>query len=560
MDRFRIISRLGAGGFGEAFRAWDSDHGVPVVLKRPLKKHLQRPDVLARFDREINRLSELTHPHIVPIIAHGHDSNGLPYMAMRFLPAGSLADRKKPHPFSFLHRWLPSVAAALDHVHAHGIVHRDVKPANIFFDTESRAYLGDFGIAKVIDEDLAQESEHSLTSTGGEIGTYPYMGPEFFHRPRVLSGAYDQYALAVSVYEMICGRRPFSGDSGQLVVAHVTQSPPDVRRFSSDAPANLCGAIMRALAKNPSDRFGTCAEFAKAALQDIGVVSRDESVRRFLCPGCHKLVKVPTELSGRSCRCPDCSAGLRVSEKLDALWLRKEDPSSLDGRSRSAREFPADGQPGLSPPEQAALESWLNAQAEPSGGHGTADDGPLENLSRGPEASAALTNEGDISAAYRIYQQALQAPAEQELLVPAGNTVPSAQNPAPAAASFARFRWSALPPFVKIAASLALLVAVVAASRQLFIRRATPPAVTSPGAQESLRPTVARSREPLTSAAAMELINAQEGPLLLANETTLSDEAAAVLATYSDDLHLPGLASITLRAAKALASHDGWLG
>lgn len=380
MDRFRIISRLGAGGFGEAFRAWDSDHGVPVVLKRPLKKHLQRPDVLARFDREINRLLELTHPHIVPIIAHGHDSNGLPYLAMRFLPAGSLADRKKPHPFSFLHRWLPSVAAALDHVHARGIVHRDVKPANIFFDTESQAYLGDFGIAKVIDEDLAQESEHSLTSTGGEIGTYPYMGPEFFHKPRVLSGAYDQYALAVSVYEMICGRRPFSGDSGQLVVAHVTQTPPDVRRFSPDAPASLCGAIMQALSKKPSERFGTCADFAEAALQDVGAVAVDESTRRFLCPGCQKLVKVPMELGGRHGRCADCGAQLRISEKLDALWLKQEDPSSIGAHPSQSRSSVA----GRSPPNT----NPSNAEYE------TADDGPQhhEGVSSQREANSSQTH------------------------------------------------------------------------------------------------------------------------------------------------------------------------
>jgi serine/threonine protein kinase len=341
MERFRIISKLGAGGFGEAFRAWDREQGVPVVLKRPLPKHLQRPDVLERFDREITRLRELAHPSIVPIVDHGHDAAGLPYLAMRFLPAGSLADRKKPHPISFLHRWLPSVAAALDFVHARGVVHRDVKPANIFFDTESHAYLGDFGIAKVIDADLAEESEHSLTSTGGEIGTYPYMGPEFFQKSRVLSGAYDQYALAVSVYEMICGRRPFSGDSGQLIVAHVTQVPPDVRQFRPEAPTTLCDALTRALSKQPLERFHTCADFAETALQDVSTIAADDSLKRFLCPGCHKLVKVPLGLGGRHGRCTDCGAHLRISEKLDALWLKQEDPSSTDDQPAFRRSLKA---------------------------------------------------------------------------------------------------------------------------------------------------------------------------------------------------------------------------
>ena len=338
MDRFRIISKLGAGGFGEAFRAWDRENGVPVVLKRPLAKHLQRPDVLARFDREITRLLELSHPSIVPIIHHGRDAAGLPYLAMRFLPAGSLADRKKPHPISFLHRWLPSVATALDYVHARGVVHRDVKPANIFFDTESHAYLGDFGIAKIIDDELAEESEHSLTSTGGEIGTYPYMGPEFFRKPRVLSGAYDQYALAVTVYEMICGRRPFSGDSGQLIVAHVTQAPPDIRGLQADVPESLCNAVYRALAKRPDDRFPTCSSFAQAVLRDVPLAQVVDSHQRFLCPSCHKLVRVPVDLSGRTCRCPDCNVLLRVSPNSDALWRREEDPT--DKRSLNP-EIPA---------------------------------------------------------------------------------------------------------------------------------------------------------------------------------------------------------------------------
>jgi serine/threonine protein kinase len=560
MSRFRIISQLGAGGFGEAFRAWDSQYGVPVVLKRPLAKHLQRPDVLARFDREINRLSELTHPHIVPIIDHGHDSNGLPYLAMRFLPAGSLADRKKPHPVSFLHRWLPSIAAALDYVHGRGIVHRDVKPANIFFDTESQAYLGDFGIAKVVDEDLAQESEHSLTSTGGEIGTYPYMGPEFFYKPRVLSGVYDQYALAVTVYEMICGRRPFSGDSGQLVVAHVTQAPPDVRRFSPSAPASLCDAILRALAKKPTERFPTCTDFAEAALQDVSRVSRDESFRRFLCPGCHRLVKVPTELSGRSCRCPDCSALLRVSEKLDALWLKQEDPSSVDAPPQSAKDFRSSGNVGLSAPDGATLQRWLRAQENASSVPGTAEDGPAEGLEQRPEPSVALTNEGDIGAAYRIYQEALQAPPSQEPPAQVGDAGPVVTNSSRATISSFPTRWKTLPPIAKVASVLVMLAVSYALLGRLSSRRSSSQPGTAPTGQQAAPANPTEGKGGLTAAAAIELIGSHEGPLSLANETTLTDETAAVLASYRGDIHLPNVTTITLRSAKALAAHDGWLG
>ncbi len=332
--RFRLIALLGEGGFGVAYRAWDSRQGVPVVLKQPLAKHGERPDVLARFDREITRLLELSHPHIVPIIDHGHDNDGLPYLAMRFLPAGSLANRKTPQPFPYLHNWLPGVAAALDYVHARGVVHRDVKPANIFLDTRNAAYLGDFGIAKVIDDEIAAVAEHSLTSTGGEIGTYPYMAPEYFQKPRVLTGAYDQYALAITVYEMIAGRRPFSGDSGQLILAHAIQDPPDIRDFRPEAPESLCDALTRALSKKPQDRFDCCKSLAAALLRDIPAPSDSRPHYQFLCPGCARLVRVPAAFSGKGCRCPNCGVALSVSENLDALWKREEDPRAIHQHER----------------------------------------------------------------------------------------------------------------------------------------------------------------------------------------------------------------------------------
>ena len=135
-----------------------------------------------------------------------------------------------------------------------------------------------------------------------------------------------------------------------------------------------------------------------------------------------------------------------MSEKLDALWLRQEDPSSIDAPSRPARDFPADGQPGLSPPEQAALECWLNAQAEASGSHDTAEIEPPAKLTRNSEVSAALTNEADISAADRIYRQALQTPGGQDSLEHNGAPGPSVKHPALVAVSLVRSRWGRLPP------------------------------------------------------------------------------------------------------------------
>jgi serine/threonine protein kinase len=397
IGRFQIIAKLGEGGCGETFRAWDSTRGVPVVLKRPLARHRNSRSIRARFGREIRRLLELAHQHIVPIRAHGLDQDGLPFLVMRFLPAGTLADRETPQSPSHLNNWLPAIAAALDYVHARGILHRDVKPANIFFDSRNAAFLGDFGIAKIIDEDLVAEPEHSLTRTGGEVGTYPYMGPEFFNKPRVLSGAYDQYALAITVYEMVCGRRPFSGDAGQLIVAHVTQGPPDIAQFRPDAPRSFCNAVLRALSKHPSQRFDTCVQFAEAALRDVAKLTHDPSVLRFLCPGCKRLVRVPTEAGGRSGRCLKCGASLRVSPLLDALWLEHEEPRgarrSADGETLNAITVGTQAVTALSPDQAAGLVTRSDRRKGLSLSHLSTIDGPTAaELAKLPSFSTLQLN------------------------------------------------------------------------------------------------------------------------------------------------------------------------
>jgi formylglycine-generating enzyme required for sulfatase activity/tRNA A-37 threonylcarbamoyl transferase component Bud32 len=329
--RYRIISRLGAGGMGVAYRAWDETAGLPVVIKIPKKAFLEDPKFAERFAREIRLLQGFEHPHIVPIVDVG-EHDGLPFVVMRFLPGGSLANRRlrdeqgmvRPNPPGMLHLWLPAVADALDHVHANGVVHRDVKPANIFFDAYWNAFLGDFGIAKIVEESDSFDRENTLTATSMGIGTPDYMAPEQFTPKPVLDGRTDQYALAVTVYEMLAGTRPFTGSTAHIVVEVTTQPPPRLDRLVRGLPDTLVAAVHQGLAKQPGERFATCRDFASALLRDVTPLATETDLARLLCPDCGNLLKLPGSAAGRKGKCPRCQKEMKVADDLGALWLLDE--------------------------------------------------------------------------------------------------------------------------------------------------------------------------------------------------------------------------------------------
>ena len=330
--RYWIISRLGAGGMGVAYRAWDESGSVPVVIKIPKRAFLEDPKFTERFYREIRLLQGLAHPHVVPIVDVGeHDR--VPYIVLRFLPGGSLSNRRlrdkqgspTANPAGMLHLWLPAVAAALDHVHAQGVVHRDVKPANIFFDAFWGAYLGDFGIAKIVEESDAFDREQTLTATHMGIGTPEYMSPEQFTPKAVIDGRADQYALAVTVYDMLAGHKPFMGKKAHLIVEVTTQAPPPLEAKRPDLPASLVAAVSKGLAKKPASRFESCAAFAAAVLQNVPVLEDEPGVARLLCPHCSNILKLPVAAAGQNGKCPRCRSKMKVAEDLGALWLLEED-------------------------------------------------------------------------------------------------------------------------------------------------------------------------------------------------------------------------------------------
>lgn len=322
-----MLSALDKGGMGVTYRAWDEIAGRPVVIKQPLRRHLGQPGFLERFDREVRALIHLAHPHIVPILDTGMDGD-LPFYAMRFLPGGSLRDRRlrdsagTPRPMrpSTLHLWLWQIAAALDHVHAGGVIHRDVKPANIFFDAGWGAFLGDFGIAK----DLSVGVGGELTSTGERPGTERYMAPEQLQSRAVIDGRADQYALAVVAYDILAGRAPFRGETAHVFVEIATHAVPPLQQFCPDASVHLWRAMQRALSKNPADRFSSCMEFASTLLHAVPPQTAEIEVARFLCPNCRTILRMPPTAAGMQGRCSRCRKGMMVAADLSALWLLSE--------------------------------------------------------------------------------------------------------------------------------------------------------------------------------------------------------------------------------------------
>jgi eukaryotic-like serine/threonine-protein kinase len=335
--RYRIISRLAKGGMGVTYRAWDRPLGVPVVVKMPIRQYFDSPGFLDRFDREIRASAALVHPHVVPLIDYGTDK-GEPFLVMRFLPGGSLSDRvpkaeggtRSPIAPAFLRCFLPDIAAALDYSHSRGIVHRDVKPGNIFFDARSLAYLGDFGLVKILEESVVDGDDATLASSGTAVGTKAYMAPERCASGGRFDGRSDQYSLAVTAYELLAGRKPFLGTTMPILKEHANAPVPPLADLRPELPASLCRAIARGLSKRPEDRFTTCADFAHAALREVPSLDGDPGYVRFLCPKCARLLRLPESAAGERGRCPNCRTAMTIAKDLAALWLDAEKESQFD--------------------------------------------------------------------------------------------------------------------------------------------------------------------------------------------------------------------------------------
>ncbi|WP_428844312.1 serine/threonine-protein kinase PknH/PknJ [Mycolicibacter sinensis] len=262
---YRIQRVLGTGGMGTVYLAANPTLPRREALKVLSAELSRNPDFRARFIREAEVAARLDHPHIVSVYNRGQTADGQLWIAMQFVD-GTDADAAQRSGTMTAQRAVhivTDVAQALDYAHARGVIHRDVKPANFLLsgtpEADERALLGDFGIARALDD-------VGLTATGSVLATIAYAAPEALSGAH-LDGRADIYSLGCTLFSLLTGRTPFSSANGMAAVmmAHLHQPPPRVSDFLSHLPAALDVVIATAMAKDPAARFPSASALAQAA-------------------------------------------------------------------------------------------------------------------------------------------------------------------------------------------------------------------------------------------------------------------------------------------------------
>jgi serine/threonine protein kinase len=255
---YLIVEQVGRGGMATVFKAYQQALERMVAVKVLPEFMADEPQFRERFRREAVAIAKLRHPNILAVFDHG-EFEGQPYIVTEFVEGGTFAgELGRPIGLGRVTKVLEPVAAALDYAHARGILHRDVKPSNILIARDGAPVLGDFGLARMM------ATNERLTRLDSVVGTPEYMSPE-----QCASGdtgpASDQYALGVVAYEALTGRPPFHAETpAAVMLAQIQSELPAPRSVNGALPETVEGALMRALAKEPADRFPDCSSFVRA--------------------------------------------------------------------------------------------------------------------------------------------------------------------------------------------------------------------------------------------------------------------------------------------------------
>lgn len=262
IGKYRILERVAAGGFGTVYKAWD-----PVLQRQVALKtcQIENPEIRARFLREAQLAGKLHHPNITTVFEFGVE-NDVPFIACELLSGedlSSLISQRRSTPLPEKIRILEEIASGLEHAHAAGVVHRDVKPANIRILEDGRVKIMDFGIAKAMD------SSTDITKKGVTVGSSSYMAPEQIVGDPI-DGRTDIFSLGVLAYELLSFRKPFRHESlFRLLEMIVKEEPEPLSEVIPELPAPVVAIVERAMRKAPADRFDTSGDL-RAALTALG--------------------------------------------------------------------------------------------------------------------------------------------------------------------------------------------------------------------------------------------------------------------------------------------------
>ena len=255
LGRYRLRHRLGEGGMAEVYLAYDGQMRREVAIK---VVEGGEADLLTRFQREVEVIGSLTHEHILPVFDYG-EQDGCRYLVMQYVEGATLGERLDAGPLAVgeIGPILMQVASALQFAHERGVTHRDIKPSNILLRDSRFAYLADFGLAKPMD------SINNLTRTGYLLGTPEYMAPELAQEGA--GPSIDIYALGVVLYQMLTGQVPFTGNSVFAIYwKHLQEQPLPPSLLNPAVPSQIEQVVLRALEKDPRQRFKTPMELAHA--------------------------------------------------------------------------------------------------------------------------------------------------------------------------------------------------------------------------------------------------------------------------------------------------------
>lgn len=258
---YRIINQIGKGGMATVYKAHQASVDRYVAVKVLPSQLAESQEFAARFQQEARIIARLEHPHILPVFDYG-ESEGVAYFVMRYLDAGTLKEKMiegRPLPLHDIDRIFTQLADALSYAHGRGVVHRDLKPANALIDSQGNVFLTDFGIAK-----LLESASPRLTQTDAIMGTPAYISPEQAQSHPVDQRS-DIYSLGIILYEMVTGSVPFVAETPLAVLfKHISDPLPPPSLVKPDVPLSIEQVLLKALAKDPRDRFATVDEFMTA--------------------------------------------------------------------------------------------------------------------------------------------------------------------------------------------------------------------------------------------------------------------------------------------------------